>query len=92
MFPADITAATSAVTAVGGLVVTAFGYIGYRSQRDRMTAIRESFDGVVGALAAGEETRRLAAAILLRRFFDEHSEMGVRHRLVGRRAPYAARR
>ena len=77
-------------TAVGGLVVTAFGYIGYQRRRDRLAAIRKTFDDVIGILASNNEEQRLAGAILLRRFFDETSELGLSTLLPPRRrAPYA---
>lgn len=90
MATADITTITSVFTAVGGLVVTAFGYVGYQNRRDRLVTIRKAFDEVVGYLAADNEEQRLAGAILLRRFFDETSELGLRTWLPPRRrAPYA---
>jgi|tagenome__1003787_1003787.scaffolds.fasta_scaffold20881164_2 uncharacterized protein YjbI with pentapeptide repeats len=81
---------TSVVTAVGGLIVAVFGYIGYQNRRARLTSIRQTFNEVIGSLAADDEERRLAGAILLRRFFDETSELGLRTLLpLSRRAPYA---
>ncbi len=86
----SITTFTTVFTAVGGLVVTAFGYIGYQRRRDRLAAIRKTFDDVIGCLAANNEEQRLAGAILLRRFFDETSELGLSTLLPPRRrAPYA---
>lgn len=90
MATADITTFTSVLTAVGGLLVTAFGYVGYQNRRDQLASIRKAFDEVVDALATGNEERRLASAILLRRFFDGTSEFGLRAWLFShRRAPYA---
>jgi hypothetical protein len=90
MATTDITTITSVFTAVGGLVVAAFGYVGYQKRRDRLAAIRKTFDEVIGSLAADNEEHRLASAILLRRFFDKTSELGLRTWLPpGRKAPYA---
>ena len=86
----DWTTLTSVLTAVGGLVVTAFGYVGYQNRRDRLLSIRKSFDDVVASLSGEHEEQRLAGAILLRRFFDETSELGLRTWLPPRqRAPYS---
>src|SRR6266568_9567220 len=90
MVTADITTVTTVLTAVGGLVLTAFGYVGYQNRRDQLASIRKTFDEVVESLAAVNEEHRLAGAILLRRFFDETSELGIRTLLPPRRrAPYA---
>jgi len=43
----------------------------------------------VSALASDDAERRLAGAVLLRRFFDRSSELGVRDLLGRRRTPYA---
>ncbi len=90
MITTDITTVVSVFTAVGALVVTAFGYVGYQKRRDRLATIRKTFDDVIGSLAADKEEQRLASAILLRRFFDETSELGLQTWLLpGRKAPYA---
>ena len=90
MNPAPIATFTSVLTAVGGLLVTVFGYIGYQNRRARLTAIQQVFNDAIDSLAADDEKRRLAGAILLRRFFDERSELGLRTLMpFGRRAPYA---
>lgn len=90
MVTTDITTITTVFTAVGGLVVTAFGYVGYQKRRDRLAAIRKAFDEVIGSIASDNEERRLAGAILLRRFFEETSELGIQTVLPpSRRAPYA---
>jgi hypothetical protein len=93
-----VTAATGFVdtvtglAAIGALILTAVGYAGFQRRRDRRAAIRETFDHVVATLASDNETSRLAAAILLRRFFDENSELGIfnlRPNEWRRTAPYA---
>jgi hypothetical protein len=85
-------ATVTGLAAIGALVLTAIGYAGFQRRRDRRAAIRETFDQVVATLASDNETSRLAAAILLRRFFDENSELGIFNLRPGewrRTAPYA---
>jgi hypothetical protein len=67
------------VALVGGLTTAILGilkYFNYRTRTDRLTIVGQSFSETVGALAATDEIKRLAAAILLRRFFDPHTEQG----------------
>lgn len=83
---------TSAISVVSGLVaalVAILGVIGYQNRRTKLSSIRSAFNEVVGALASDDARRQLAAAILLRRFFDPTSELGVRDLLGRRRAPYS---
>lgn len=53
-----------------------FKYFNYKSKRDRKAAVGASFATTVEALASDSETRRMAAAVLLRRFFDPNTEQG----------------
>jgi len=67
------------VALVGGLATAILGilkYFNYRTRTDRLTIVGQSFSETVDALAAKDEIKRLAAAILLRRFFDPHTEQG----------------
>jgi len=67
------------IAAVVGLLtalVAIFKYFNYRNRRDRRAAIGESFTHTVDALASGNETQQMAAAVLLRRFFDARTEQG----------------
>jgi uncharacterized protein YjbI with pentapeptide repeats len=67
------------VALVGGLATAFLGiikYFNYRTRTDRLTLVGQSFSETVDALAAKDEIKRLAAAILLRRFFDPHTEQG----------------
>jgi Pentapeptide repeats (8 copies) len=67
------------IAVVGGLATALVGilkYFNYRSRRDRLALVGESFSATVDALASQDEVRRLAAAILLRRFFDRRTEQG----------------
>lgn len=80
--------ATAVQTWVGA-VATLIGaltalYLAYRNKRDRIASVGSSFTETVNALAAESEVKRMAAAVLLRRFFDRHSEQAVR----GVGAPY----
>ena len=60
------------VTAVVGLLK----YFNYRSRRDRVALVGQSFSETVDALSSKDEVKQLAAAILLRRFFDRKTEQG----------------
>jgi hypothetical protein len=76
----------TALAALAGIPAALFGilqFIRYRTRRDKMALVSESFAKVVEALASEVEVERLAGAILLRRFFDRRSEFGVG------RTPYA---
>jgi Pentapeptide repeats (9 copies) len=57
-------------------LVGLFRYFNYKSKRDRKAAVGASFAATVDALASDSETRRMAAAVLLRRFFDPSTEQG----------------
>jgi hypothetical protein len=57
-------------------VLGLFKYFNYRSKRDRIAAVGASFATTVESLASDNETRRMAAAVLLRRFFDRGTEQG----------------
>ncbi len=75
---------TALLTLFAGLPI----YFGFQSRRDALVAAANSFEDVVDNLAADSETKQLAAAILLRRFFDPASEQGGRPLL---RLPRAVR-
>jgi hypothetical protein len=66
--------------AVAGTFATAalglFKYFNYRTRHDRMTLVGQAFATTVEGLAAEVGPRRLASAILLRRFFDRETEQG----------------
>ncbi len=69
------------VAVVGGLATAVLGllkYFDFRSRRERAVASGEAFLATVDALSSKEEARRLAGAILLRRFFDPTTEQGER--------------
>ena len=64
-----------------GTVLAAFvaiiRYFQYKTKRDKIQQVRDSFDAVVKSLSSNDETERLAGAILLRRFFDWKTEVEV---------------
>jgi uncharacterized protein YjbI with pentapeptide repeats len=73
------TAAQAWVAVVGGLltaIVALMTYSSARSRREKVTVIGKAFSSTVDALSAPEKTKQLAAAVLLRRFFDPHAEQG----------------
>jgi uncharacterized protein YjbI with pentapeptide repeats len=73
-------AAVQAWLAAGAAFLTAvlgiFKYFNYRNRRDRVAAVGSSFSATVEALASDSETKRMAGAVLLRRFFDRQTEQG----------------
>lgn len=73
------TAVQAWIVLVGGLATALLGilkYFNYRSRRDRLTLVGQAFTETVNALASKDEIKQLAAAILLRRFFDRRTEQG----------------
>lgn len=67
------------VAITGGFLAAALGvlrYFNYRTRRDRIAAVGESFALTVEALASDNVTKRMAAAVMLRRFFDRRTEQG----------------
>jgi Pentapeptide repeats (8 copies) len=86
---ATATSLISTGTAVVGALIAILGALGYQNRRARLSAIRTAFNDVVASLASEDSRQQLAAAVLLRRFFDEGSELAVRGILGRRRVPYA---
>lgn len=73
------TAAQAWIALLGGFATAALGvlkYFNYRSRRDRVALVGQSFSETVDALSSKDEIKQLAAAILLRRFFDRKTEQG----------------
>ena len=66
--------------ALAAAILGIFKYFNYRSKRDRLAEVGASFALTVEALASDNETSRMAGAVLLRRFFDRHTEQGARGR------------
>ena len=64
---------------LAALVAGALGilrYFSYRTRRDRISLVGQAFSSTVEGLSSDAETKKLAAAILLRRFFDKGTEQG----------------
>jgi uncharacterized protein YjbI with pentapeptide repeats len=61
------------------VIVSVLGVLGFQRRRDRSAAVGTEFRTVVDALASGNATKRMAAAIMLRRFFSARSEQGAAH-------------
>ena len=77
------------IAIVGSLVTIAVsvgGLINYQSRRDRATAVGTAFRDVIDGLASTDPTRRMAAAILMRRFFDRRSEQGAARKAYAKEA------
>jgi hypothetical protein len=89
LIAADLGSAVSIGSAAVGALVAILGVMGYQNRRARLSAIRTAFNDVVGALASEDARQQLAAAVLLRRFFDPKSELGARDLLGRRRTPYS---
>lgn len=62
--------------ALGAAVLGFFKYFNYRSKKDRLAEVGAAFGLTVEALASDNQTSRMAGAVLLRRFFDRHTEQG----------------
>jgi len=61
------------------IIVSVLGVLGFQRRRARSAAVGADFKNVVDSLASDNATLRMAAAILLRRFFDVRSEQGAAH-------------
>jgi Pentapeptide repeats (8 copies) len=83
MHASEVKDLTGAIAAMVTALVALLGilgiptYIRYRTRRDKMTLVRDAFESVVKSLASAVEVERVAGAILLRRFFDPTSEVGI---------------
>jgi hypothetical protein len=51
-------------------------YFSYRTRRDRISLVGQAFNATVKGLSSDAEAKKLAAAILLRRFFEKETEQG----------------
>jgi uncharacterized protein YjbI with pentapeptide repeats len=75
------------VALIGGLAAAVLGivkYFDFKSRRERAAQAGEAFASTVDALSSADDPKRLAGAILLRRFFDRSTEQGGKH------TPYAS--
>ena len=73
----EFVAILTATGAVVGGIYSILKYFNYRTRRDKIILVRQAFDAVVKSLASNVEVERMAGAILLRRFFDPETEVGI---------------
>jgi hypothetical protein len=71
-----VLAVTATLGPLLGLLLGLFKYFNYKTKRDRRAAVGAFFSATVEALASDNEVRRMVAAVLLRRFFDQKTEQG----------------
>jgi len=67
------------VAVLGALITAAvaiLGFFNYRTKRDYFATVGQAFSSAVDGLSDVSPTKQIAAAILLRRFFDPHTELG----------------
>jgi hypothetical protein len=64
------------VTALLAGILGILKYFSYRTRRDRISLVGQAFNSTVEGLSSDAEAKKLAAAILLRRFFDKETEQG----------------
>lgn len=72
--------AAGILTSIGAVIAGLLGvfrYFSYKTRRDKILQVRDAFDTVVKSLSSDVEVERLAGAILLRRFFDRKTEVGI---------------
>ncbi len=73
------TALQAWIALIAGFATALLGllkYFNYRTRRDRLAVVGQAFGETVSSLASKDEVQRLAAAILLRRFFNPRTEQG----------------
>jgi len=62
---------------VGGGVYAFLKVIEYKTKSAKIAAVGESFTSTINKLSSKDDTEQISAAILLRRFFDPKTEMGI---------------
>jgi hypothetical protein len=65
------------------IVVSILGVLHFQGRRDKAASVGSAFRNITDDLASDNATRRMAAAVVIRRFFDVRSEQGLG------RTPYA---
>lgn len=73
------TALQAWIAVVAALLAGVLGilkYFSYRTRRDRISLVGQAFNATVEGLSSDADTKKMAAAILLRRFFDKETEQG----------------
>jgi hypothetical protein len=76
----NLAAVATGLAAVIGAVIAGLQYLRLMTRREKVAAVRRSFEGVVTSLASQNEVDKLAGAILLRRFFDPTTEVTTKRR------------
>jgi hypothetical protein len=83
MAASDVQVWTGIVGTFATVGVSVLGVLNFQRKRDRSAAVGTAFRDVMEALASDNPTQQMAAAILMRRFFDSNAEQGAG------RTPYA---
>ncbi len=65
------------IIGVLGIITLFLTTIGYKTKRAKIASVGESFTSTINKLSSKDDTERISAAILLRRFFDPKTEMGI---------------
>lgn len=60
------------------LFIAFLRYVSANSKEKKLSSVKASFVSIVEQLSSSSETEKMSAAILLRRFFDTKTEMGLR--------------
>ena len=60
-----------------GIMYKVFKHLDYRSKEQKLETIGESFNRTVAKLSSKKALEQMSGAILLRRFFDKKTEMGL---------------
>jgi hypothetical protein len=76
MAPADIQVWVGILGTFATVLATVSGVLGFQRRRETKAAVGSAFREIVDALASANATTRMAAAILIRRFFDPAAEQG----------------
>jgi uncharacterized protein YjbI with pentapeptide repeats len=70
----------SIFTIIGAVVGGVYAFlkvIEYKTKNAKIVAVGESFRSTINKLSSQDNTEKISAAILLRRFFDSKTEMGI---------------
>ena len=65
------------IGSVAGGIYAFLKAIEYKTKSTKIIAVGESFNKIVNKLSSKDSTEQISAAILLRRFFDPKTEMGI---------------
>lgn len=74
------------VGSLATVAATVLGLVHFQSRRDRAASVGSAFRAVVDGLASDNSTHRMAAAVLIRRFFDKRAEQGVARKAYAKEA------